>query len=106
MPQLITIGETMAAFTPDSVGALRYVQNFGIRTAGAESNVAPLWKRHKCSSVRRFLYSNLLVQKYHILRGSVKPPGIIFAPLPTRRKKTVSRCGRTQKGTPHTGQAA
>ena len=34
------IGETMAAFTPDSVGALRYVQNFGIRTAGAESNVA------------------------------------------------------------------
>ena len=28
------------AFTPDSVGALRYVQNFGIRTAGAESNVA------------------------------------------------------------------
>lgn len=40
MPQLITIGETMAAFTPDSVGALRYVQNFGIRTAGAESNVA------------------------------------------------------------------
>lgn len=28
MPQLITIGETMAAFTPDSVGALRYVQNF------------------------------------------------------------------------------
>ena len=40
MPQLITIGETMAAFTPDSVGTLRYVQNFGIRTAGAESNVA------------------------------------------------------------------
>ena len=40
MPQLITIGETMAAFTPDSVGALRYVQNFGICTAGAESNVA------------------------------------------------------------------
>ena len=36
MPQLITIGETMAAFTPDSVGALRYVQNFGIRTAGAK----------------------------------------------------------------------
>lgn len=26
MPQLITIGETMAAFTPDSVGALRYAR--------------------------------------------------------------------------------
>lgn len=40
MPQLITIGETMATFTPDSTGPLRYVQRFGIRTAGAESNVA------------------------------------------------------------------
>ena len=40
MPQLITIGETMAAFTPNSPGPLRYVQGFGVRTAGAESNVA------------------------------------------------------------------
>lgn len=40
MPQLITIGETMAAFTPNTPGPLRYVQGFGIRTAGAESNVA------------------------------------------------------------------
>ena len=40
MPQLIAIGETMAAFTPGTSGPLRYVQNFGIRAAGAESNVA------------------------------------------------------------------
>lgn len=40
MPQLVTIGETMAAFTPDSPGPLRYVSGYGIRTAGAESNVA------------------------------------------------------------------
>lgn len=40
MPQLITIGETMAAFTPSSPGPLRYVQGYGIRCAGAESNVA------------------------------------------------------------------
>ena len=40
MPKLITIGETMAAFTPDSQGPLRYVTGFGVRTAGAESNVA------------------------------------------------------------------
>lgn len=40
MPKLITIGETMAAFTPDAPGPLRYVTGFGIRTAGAESNVA------------------------------------------------------------------
>lgn len=40
MTKLITIGETMAAFTPDSQGPLRYVTGFGVRTAGAESNVA------------------------------------------------------------------
>lgn len=40
MPKLITIGETMAAFIPDSQGPLRYVTGFGVRTAGAESNVA------------------------------------------------------------------
>ena len=40
MPKLVTIGETMAAFTPDAAGPLRYVSGFGVRTAGAESNVA------------------------------------------------------------------
>ena len=40
MPQLLTIGETMAAFTPNAQGPLRYVNGYGIRTAGAESNVA------------------------------------------------------------------
>lgn len=40
MPKLITIGETMAAFTPGERGPLRYVSQYGIRTAGAESNVA------------------------------------------------------------------
>lgn len=40
MPKLLTIGETMAAFTPDASGPLRYVTGYGIRTAGAESNVA------------------------------------------------------------------
>lgn len=40
MPTILTIGETMAAFTPSSAGSLRYVNSYGIRTAGAESNVA------------------------------------------------------------------
>lgn len=40
MAQLITMGETMAAFTPGSQGPLRYVGSYGVRTAGAESNVA------------------------------------------------------------------
>ncbi len=40
MPRLITIGETMAAFTPGASGPLRYVSQYGIRCAGAESNVA------------------------------------------------------------------
>ena len=40
MPQMITIGETMAAFTPASTGPLRYVTDYRMRIAGAESNVA------------------------------------------------------------------
>ena len=40
MPKLITIGETMAAFTPDSQGPLRYDTGVGVRPAGAERNVA------------------------------------------------------------------
>lgn len=40
MSGIITIGETMAAFTPGANGPLRYVNQFGIRSAGAESNVA------------------------------------------------------------------
>ena len=40
MAQLVTIGETMAAFAPDRIGPLRYVSGYSIRTAGAESNTA------------------------------------------------------------------
>lgn len=40
MPQMITIGETMAAFTPKASGPLRYVSSYHMRIAGAESNVA------------------------------------------------------------------
>jgi len=37
---VITFGETMVLFNPDSSGPLRYVQNFNKSIAGAESNVA------------------------------------------------------------------
>ncbi len=37
---VLTIGETMAAFTPAETGSLRYVRDFRIKTAGAESNTA------------------------------------------------------------------
>ncbi|MGI6068935.1 MAG: sugar kinase [Blautia sp.] len=40
MPKMITIGETMAAFTPGAGGPLRYVNDYRMRIAGAESNVA------------------------------------------------------------------
>lgn len=40
MPKMITIGETMAAFSPGSSGPLRYVNQYQMRIAGAESNVA------------------------------------------------------------------
>ncbi len=40
MPKLITLGETMAVFTPGAQGALRYVADYRMRIAGAESNLA------------------------------------------------------------------
>ena len=40
MPDLITLGETMTAFTPGAGGALRYVPDYRMRIAGAESNLA------------------------------------------------------------------
>jgi 2-dehydro-3-deoxygluconokinase len=38
--ELVTLGETMAAFTPASSGPLRYVSDYHMRIAGAESNLA------------------------------------------------------------------
>ena len=40
MPECLTLGETMAAFAPDRTGPLRYVPNYSLRIAGAESNTA------------------------------------------------------------------
>lgn len=40
MSDLITLGETMVCFSPDTVAPLRYVRNFHPRIAGAESNIA------------------------------------------------------------------
>ncbi|MDY3017956.1 MAG: hypothetical protein SOR79_12545 [Blautia sp.] len=40
MEELLTIGETMATFTPGYPGPLRYADNFHMRIAGAESNTA------------------------------------------------------------------
>jgi len=37
---VVTFGETMVMFNPDSIGPMRYVQNFNKSIAGAESNVA------------------------------------------------------------------
>ncbi len=40
MPEIITLGETMAALTPKETGYLHYVRDYGMRIAGAESNLA------------------------------------------------------------------
>lgn len=40
MLDLITLGETMVAFTPTEREYIRYANSFGKKTAGAESNVA------------------------------------------------------------------
>ncbi|MFY9176603.1 MAG: sugar kinase [Caldicoprobacterales bacterium] len=40
MLDVVTMGETMAVFTPASRGKLRYVKDFNLRIAGAESNLA------------------------------------------------------------------
>ncbi|MCB2361348.1 PfkB family carbohydrate kinase [Clostridium estertheticum] len=37
---VVTFGESMVLFGPDSFGPLRYVQNFNKSIAGAESNVS------------------------------------------------------------------
>lgn len=38
--EIVTLGETMVLFNPDSPGPLRYAHNFNMSIAGAESNVA------------------------------------------------------------------
>lgn len=40
MPDIITIGETMAVFTPNTNGPLRYIHEYTTHIAGAESNTA------------------------------------------------------------------
>ena len=40
MPEIITLGETMAVMVPKEAGPLRYVHGFHLRMAGAESNTA------------------------------------------------------------------
>lgn len=40
MPEVVTLGETMACMVPESPGMLRYARGFGICATGAESNVA------------------------------------------------------------------
>ena len=40
MPKVITFGESMVVFAPESYGALRYENQFKARLAGAESNTA------------------------------------------------------------------
>lgn len=39
MAQLVTLGETIAAFAPDRMGPLRYVSNYGIRIAGPRATL-------------------------------------------------------------------
>lgn len=40
MPEIVTFGETMAVMAPTEKGALKYVSDFKLRMAGAESNTA------------------------------------------------------------------
>lgn len=40
MPEIVTLGETMAVMVPKELGALKYSPDFRLRMAGAESNTA------------------------------------------------------------------
>ena len=40
MPEVVTMGETMAVMAPTEPGPLRYVASYRLRMAGAESNLA------------------------------------------------------------------
>ncbi len=55
MAKLLTIGETMVSFNPNTSGLLRYARDFYVRTAGAESNVA--------SGVQKLGHSSAWVSK-------------------------------------------
>lgn len=40
MPEIVTLGETMIAMAPSGYGSLRYISDYKMRIAGAESNLA------------------------------------------------------------------
>ncbi|MCK9221486.1 MAG: sugar kinase [Limnochordia bacterium] len=56
MPELITLGESMVVFSPNTTGPLRYVHEFSKHVAGAESNVCMGLTRlgHSAGLIARF----------------------------------------------------
>lgn len=102
MPQVVTIGETMVMFSPESNGPLRYVHNFQKRMAGAESNVAIGLCRlgHSCgwiSKVGEDEFGHYLIRE---IRGEgvdtsevkvdpVAPTGIMFKEIQEGRETRV-----------------
>lgn len=91
MHQLITLGETMAAFTPDGTGPLRYIRDYRLRFAGAESNTAidaarlgisTCWiSRLGADEFGRFILNQIRgegVDCSHVISDPDHPTGLMF----------------------------
>lgn len=81
MAKVITLGETMVCFSPDSAAPLRYVSSFHPRIAGAESNLAVGLAKlgHEVLWISRLGGGRVwpLCSEYDPLRGRGHPGGAL-----------------------------
>lgn len=102
MIEVVTIGETMVAFIPDSNTYLRYVNSFAKVTAGAESNVSVGLSKlgHTSGWISKlgedefgeFILRELRgegVDTSRVLRTSTAPTGIMFKQFSSDKESSV-----------------
>ncbi|AEV27896.1 sugar kinase, ribokinase [Sphaerochaeta pleomorpha str. Grapes] len=102
MIEVVTIGETMVAFIPNSNTYLRYVNSFGKVTAGAESNVSVGLSKlgHTSGWISKlgddefgeFILRELRgegVDTSRVLRTNLAPTGIMFKQLSSDKESSV-----------------
>lgn len=84
MAQVVTIGESMVLFSPESSGPLRYVGHFTKRVAGSESNVAIGLSKlgHSAQWISRLGHDEFGYFVRNIIRGEgVDTTFVTFDPL-------------------------
>ena len=83
MPDVVTLGETMALFAPREAGPLRYISDFRLKFGGAETNFATALVRLGLSAgwisrlgddeLGRFIAHNLRGEGVDISRVGIDP---------------------------------